>query len=136
MANEAQPSKTQYTLRCSTIFFTDGSDEIQVEHSIEDLPSTLRKRLADRGKSGATATIFIANRGGREELAKRLRGLPSRVRTRLESSSLVAQPEPQKRTLKAPDFQLPTQDLLSPGQSALLGALGLGLVMALLKMFQ
>jgi hypothetical protein len=88
-----------YTLRCSTILVSEG-EELDVFHSLEELPDPVRRRVLEQSRRGGTATIFIANRGGREELTKRLRGLPSRVRTRLENSASVAEQAPAKRRPK------------------------------------
>ncbi len=73
------------TYRCSTIFVSEGSETL-VYRSLGEMPTHLRNRITARTRGGASATIFIANRGGREELAKRLRGMPSRVETRLEET--------------------------------------------------
>jgi hypothetical protein len=72
------------TMRCSTVFISEGASEIRVFRSIDEIPVRLRARLFDPGRPGGSATIFIANRGGREELARRFKGLPSNLRTRLE----------------------------------------------------
>jgi hypothetical protein len=82
---DAKPPSQAPTFRCSTIFVAEGA-ETHVYHSFSEMPTHLRRRISARTKGGASATIFIANRGGREELAKRLRGMPSRVQTRLEES--------------------------------------------------
>ncbi|MDX2180638.1 MAG: hypothetical protein SFV18_13660 [Bryobacteraceae bacterium] len=101
-------SKKAYTLRCSTIFVSEGT-ATRVVHSFDDLDSEVRQRLLRTTTGHAAATIFIANRGGRRELAKRLRGLPSRVRTRLEDSPMMPPPEtpaPKRATQRphAPSF--------------------------------
>lgn len=100
------------TLRCSTIFVAEGG-ETHVFHSFSEMPTPMRRRISARTRGGASATIFIANRGGREELAKRLRGMPSRVRTRLEESV----PESPKR---APNPDPPAFTVLSAGAMPLI----------------
>lgn len=82
---DAQSSGRSFTLRCATIFVTEG-DETVVYRSDEAIPDEVRTKLEQTSSAG-TATIFIANRGGRDELAKRLRGLPSRIQTRLEEKT-------------------------------------------------
>ena len=89
------------TFRCSTIFVAEGS-ETHVYHSFREMPTQMRRRISARTRGGASATIFIANRGGREELAKRLRGMPSRVQTRLEES--VPEEPKQPRNPDPPSF--------------------------------
>jgi hypothetical protein len=89
------------TFRCSTIFVSEGS-ETHVFRSFGEMPTHMRRRISARTRGGASATIFIANHGGREELAKRLRGMPSRVETRLEEA---VPPEPKPaRSPEPPSF--------------------------------
>ncbi len=82
---DAQIPGRSFTLRCSTVFVTEG-DEMVIYRSIDAIPGDIREKLEEKSRAG-TATIFIANQGGRDELAKRLRGLPSRVQTRLEEKT-------------------------------------------------
>jgi len=95
---DAQSSGRSFTLRCATIFVTEGDDTV-VYRSDEAIPDEVRMKLEQQSSAG-TATIFIANRGGRDELAKRLRGLPSRIQTRLEE--------------KTPAFENTVEDLQVP----------------------
>lgn len=82
------------TFRCSTIFVAEGG-ETHIYRSFSEMPTQMRRRISARTRGGASATIFIANRGGREELAKRLRGMPSRVQTRLEETVPAEPKRPQ-----------------------------------------
>lgn len=95
---DAQSPGRSFTLRCATVFVTEGDDTV-VYRSVDEIPEEVRTRLEEKSRAG-TATIFIANRGGRDELAKRLRGLPSRVQTRLEE--------------KTPEFETSNEDVVSP----------------------
>jgi hypothetical protein len=53
-----------------------------VFRSAEAVPAHLRKRMATTAKRGQSATILIADRKGKQELARAVRGLPSRVNLR------------------------------------------------------
>ncbi len=119
------PNRT-LTFRCSTIFVSEGNDT-HVFRAIEEMPAPLRSRLQARTQTGISATIFIANRGGREELAKRLRGLPSRVSTRLEE---VAPPARDESSTEPPRFAaLTAESGLAPiVRHGLMLACGLGVL--------
>lgn|GEM_PF-5177358 len=129
-------SKKAYTLRCSTIFVSEGT-ATRVVHSFDDLDSEVRQRLLRTTTGQAAATIFIANRGGRRELAKRLRGLPSRVRTRLEDSPampqpVVAAPRRMAKLADAPKFATLSGPGVAPAvRQALMVAAGAAMVAAL-----
>ena len=118
------------TFRCSTIFVSEG-EETLIYRSLSEMPAPLRKRITARTRGGASATIFIANRGGREELAKRLRGMPSRVQTRLEEA---VPPEPVKRPTEPPRFSvLPVEGALpQTARQAMMIASGAALLIWLL----
>ncbi len=75
----------EFTLRCATVYVAEGEDTA-VYRSLDEMPPRVRRRVLSGSHSAGVATIFIANRGGREELARRLRGLPSRVKTRVEGA--------------------------------------------------
>ncbi len=124
---DAQSSGRTFTLRCATVFVTEGEDTL-VYRSMEEMPDEVRSRLAEKARGG-TATIFIANRGGRDELAKRLRGLPSRVQTRLEETTPVR--EESAAVTTAPEFTSvvePSPGLAPAVRHGLVVAAGLGLL--------
>lgn len=73
-------------MRSSTIFVAEG-DRTEVFRSMDEVPAEARERLLKSTSGAGAATIFIANKGGRRELARRLKGLPSRIRTRMEPPS-------------------------------------------------
>ena len=75
----------EFTLRCATVYVAEGEDTL-IYRSLDEMPPRVRRRVLSGSHSAGVATIFIANRGGREELARRLRGLPSRIKTRVEAS--------------------------------------------------
>lgn len=72
----------RHTIKTSTIFAAVGG-KTEVYRSVDDMPAPLRKQLEASTNSLNSATILIADRNGREELVRALRGLPSHVRTRL-----------------------------------------------------
>lgn len=72
----------RHTIKTSTIFAAVGG-KTEVYRSVEDMPAPLRKQLEASTNSLNSATILIADRNGRDELVRALRGLPSHVRTRL-----------------------------------------------------
>jgi hypothetical protein len=78
------------TVKTSTIFIAKGK-RTRVYHSVQEVPQGLRKELEDSTNGFNSATILIADRRGRQELVRALKGLPSSLRTRLASSM---QPSP------------------------------------------
>lgn len=74
-------------LRQSAIVIPEG-DAVRVYRSLEQVPRPLRARLS--GVQWDYATILIADRRGREEIAKALRGHPSVLR--FHSFRQAAQP--------------------------------------------
>ncbi|HZU26088.1 MAG TPA: hypothetical protein VFA04_11235 [Bryobacteraceae bacterium] len=73
------------TLKTSTIFISLG-DETRVYRSVDDVPPPLRRKLEQSTTSINSATILIADRRGREEIVRAIRGLPSNVSSRLASN--------------------------------------------------
>jgi hypothetical protein len=73
------------TVKTSTIFISVG-DKTRVFRSVEEVPAQLRKKLEQSTNGINSATILIADRRGREEIVKAIRGLPSSVRSRLAGS--------------------------------------------------
>ncbi len=133
-------SEPVLTFRCSTVFISEGGST-HVFRSIDDVPVPVKARIFDRARRGGSATIFIANRGGREQLARRLRGLPSSVRTRLEGGMEPSTPKPAPVTKarRAPKSSAPAfrmmeagADLRSVLRHAVVVSAGAGLLAALL----
>ena len=73
------------TLKSSTIFISVG-DKTEVFRSVNDVPPRLRKKLEQSTNSINSATILIADRKGKEEIVRAIRGLPSSLRSRLSAS--------------------------------------------------
>jgi hypothetical protein len=70
----------------TVLISTEGAD--QVYRSVEDVPIPLRHRLLKSTNSPNSATILIADRRGRQEIAKAMRNLPGTGQRRLMQSLL------------------------------------------------
>ncbi len=82
------------TVKTSTIFIAKGG-RTRVYHSVNEVPQRLRKQLEDSTNGFNSATILIADRRGREELLRALKGMPSGLRTRVASSMQPQEPLPE-----------------------------------------
>jgi hypothetical protein len=76
---------SRVTLKSSTIFISVGN-KTEVYRSVEDVPPQLRKKLEQSTNGINSATILIADRKGKEEIVRAIRGLPSSLRSRLTTS--------------------------------------------------
>src|SRR6185295_12297070 len=82
------------TVKTSTIFISKG-DRTRVYRSVGEIPQGLRKELEESTNGFNSATILIADRRGREEVRRALKGMPSALRTRFAPSlSPEKEPEP------------------------------------------
>ena len=66
----------------STVLICSGGAE-HVYRSVEEVPVRLRTRLEKSTNSANSATILIADRRGRSEIARAFRGLPEAAQRRL-----------------------------------------------------
>ncbi len=82
------------TIKTSTIFIAKG-DRTRVYHSMGEIPQGLRKELEASTNGFNSATILIADRRGREEVRRALKGMPSALRTRFAPSLEVPVPTPE-----------------------------------------
>ena len=71
----------------STVLISAGGTE-QVYRSVDEVPVRLRNRLLKSTNSPNAATILIADRRGRQEIAKAMRHLPGSGQRRLMHSLL------------------------------------------------
>lgn len=118
------------TIKRTTVFISIGS-KIEVFQSPEDIPPALRRQMVSSTRGMNSATILIADRGGRAEIQKILNGEPSLLKSRLRADILKREiegtpPEP----VKAPvHFEISLQNWRWPHWAELLlpGAVGLGL---------
>jgi hypothetical protein len=76
------------TQKCSTIFIAVG-DQMQVFHSLDQVPPELRKKLAESTRSLNSATILIADQKGREEILRALDSPRSDFDRRLAASLMA-----------------------------------------------
>jgi len=70
--------KMKGVVKTSTILISAGGTR-QIYRSVEDVPGPLRKRLLRSTNGLNSATIVIADRQGRKEIAKAIRSLPASV---------------------------------------------------------
>ncbi len=75
---------SRVTLKSSTIFISVG-DKTEVYRSVADVPPSLRKKLEQSTNGINSATILIADRKGKEEIVRAIRGLPSNLRSKLST---------------------------------------------------
>src|SRR5262249_11438474 len=73
------------TIKTSTIFIAK-SGKTHVYQSVQDVPAPWRQELEQSTNAFNSATILIADRRGREEIVRALNGMPTGLRTRLQST--------------------------------------------------
>ncbi|MBZ5580215.1 MAG: hypothetical protein LAP40_26950 [Acidobacteriia bacterium] len=84
---EPRPDAGSGVFQSSTVLISaDGAD--LVYRSMEEVPDPLRNRLLQSTNSPNSATILIADRRGRQEIAKAMRHLPGTGQRRLMHSIL------------------------------------------------
>jgi len=71
----------------STVLISAGGAEM-VYRSVEEVPAGLRTRLMKSTNGSNSATILIADRRGRQEIARAMRNLPGPAQRRLIHSIL------------------------------------------------
>jgi hypothetical protein len=92
------------TLKTSAVYISQG-ERLEIYRSLDDVPADLRERLIRTANSSNSATILIADRGGREEISRAMKGLPSRLQSRRlaaqapKQAEETAQPSPRSRLL-------------------------------------
>lgn len=77
------------TFQVSSVLISSGGSD-RVYRSVDDVPARLRTRLLKSTNSPNSATILIADRRGRKEIAKAMRKLPGGSHRRLIRSVLGA----------------------------------------------
>jgi hypothetical protein len=78
---ESQPFSKSGMLKSSTILISAG-DTDAVYRSVKEVPAPLRRKLLKSTNGLNAATILIADRKGREEIARAIRNLPSSLQRR------------------------------------------------------
>src|SRR4030081_1843637 len=87
------------TLKSSTIFISVG-DKTRVYRSVEEVPPHLRKKLEQSTNGINARTILIADRRGREEIVRAIRGLPTEVKSRFaETYRADTETRPKRKVL-------------------------------------
>ena len=76
----------------STVLISSGGADL-VYRSVEEIPSGLRTRLLKSTSGGNAATILIADRRGRQEIAKAMGKLPETAKRQLVKAILGAENE-------------------------------------------
>ena len=76
------------TFQTSTVMISAGGSD-QVYRSVDEVPVALRTRLLKSTNGANSATILIADRRGRREIAKAMRNFPANARRRLMHSILA-----------------------------------------------
>src|SRR3954451_7376896 len=89
---EAIPAATSGVMKSSTILISEGQTDA-VYRSVGEVPQNLRKRLLKYTSGMNSATILIADRRGKEELAKAIRRLPGNSQQRLMEAVFGQTPE-------------------------------------------
>jgi hypothetical protein len=93
------------TTKSSTVFIATG-ESTRVYRSVRDVPPSLRRRLEESTGGANSATILIADKRGKEELVRALRGLPSDVQSRL-ASTIQAHRRAQPAVAPEPESRIP-----------------------------
>jgi hypothetical protein len=101
------------TFKRTTIYISLG-EHTQVYDSPDSIPLALRKKLMRSTRGMNSATILIADRGGRQEIQKILEGQPSSLDGTLRSSYF------QPRAEAPPTLEAPAQ--AAPGTPSSAGA--------------
>jgi hypothetical protein len=73
----------------TVLISTSGTD--QVFRSVDEVPAGLRTRLLKSTNGANSATILIADRRGRQEIAKAMRNLPGPVQRRWMQSLMATE---------------------------------------------
>ena len=91
------------TIKKTTVYISIG-DKTEVFRSPDEIPDGLKSQLARSTRGMNSATILIADRGGREEIRKILAGKPSALKSRLRGDyfrGAVATKEPTQEIVGA-----------------------------------
>jgi hypothetical protein len=78
---EAQAASKSGVMKSSTILISAGETDA-VYRSVKEVPAPLRRKLLKSTNGLNSATILIADRRGREEIARAIQNLPSSLQRR------------------------------------------------------
>jgi hypothetical protein len=93
-----RPDRGSGVFQTSTVLIS-AKDTEMVYRSMDEVPDPLRSKLLKSTNSPNSATILIADRRGRKEIAKAMRNLPGAVPRRTLHSLLSGQPPGASRWL-------------------------------------
>jgi hypothetical protein len=82
-----ESSEASGLFQTSTVLISAGGSDL-VYRSVDEVPDRLRTKLLKSTNGANSATILIADRRGRKEVAKALRSLPGPAQRRLMHSIL------------------------------------------------
>lgn len=85
---ESNPKASGLFQTSTVLISADGAD--MVYRSVDEVPAGLRSRLLKSTNSSNSATILIADRRGRKEIARAMRKLPGPAQRRLVHTALTA----------------------------------------------
>src|SRR5258708_28728530 len=83
--------KVRGTFQTSTVLISSNGSA-QVYRSVEEVPASLRTQLLKSTNGSNSATILIADRRGRHEIARAMRNLPGAAQRRLKRAMQGADP--------------------------------------------
>jgi hypothetical protein len=75
------------TFQTSTVMISVGAEH-RVYRSVDEVPAGLRTKLLKSTNGSNSATILIADRGGRQQIARAMRSLPGSAQRRLMQAVL------------------------------------------------
>lgn len=110
---EANPAAKSVVLKSSTILISTGETEA-VYRSVKEIPVALRRKLLKSTNGLNSATILIADRRGREEIARAIQNLPSSLQRRF-LKPFRAQPDDAAAWLMRPAVKATIAWLLGAG---------------------
>jgi hypothetical protein len=84
---EAAAAAGTGVFQTSTVLISSGGADL-VYRSVQEVPQPLRHKLLKSTNSSNSATILIADRRGRQEIARAMRSLPGPVQRRLMQAVL------------------------------------------------
>jgi hypothetical protein len=83
----ANPSAESGVFQTSTVMISTGGADV-VYRSVDEVPAQLRSKLLKSTNSVNSATILIADRQGRKQIARAMRSLPTPIQRRLRKSAI------------------------------------------------
>ena len=79
---DTNPKAASGVFQTSTVLISTGGEDM-VYRSLDEVPASLRSQLLKSTSSANSATILIADRRGRAEIARAMRGLPGPIERRI-----------------------------------------------------